>query len=152
MKNPKISCLPSFLILLAIIIFIPVCSIIIHQATPRHQPVPITKPETTEVKPSVSDIKVPVEIESWRWISDPNFAGDGAIKWMGVLKNNTDKYISNVKVELIVYDKSGKITTTDSTYSNPLAPSGTAAFDGYADYYGTEDKAGVRIIRINYSY
>lgn len=87
----------------------------------------------------------PVNIESWTWYPDSDFAGRGAVIWSAVVRNNTGAYIEHVAVEITTFDKDGVIADTDFAYATGLPPGGTASVKGYATYYGTEKSANLRL-------
>lgn len=86
-----------------------------------------------------------IEIVSWRCYKDPTFGGDGAIVIVGELRNNTDRYIELVRVEVTLYDKAGVVTDSDYTYVRGLAPGAKKSFKFYATYYGTEERASLQV-------
>lgn len=90
-------------------------------------------------------------IADWNWSSNPNFAGRGAVIWNVQVKNQSTKNIAAVQVQLTTFDASGKLVTSDDTYVNTIAVGETGTGKGYADYYGTERKAEVRIVNVRYA-
>ncbi|WDI86813.1 FxLYD domain-containing protein [Xanthomonas campestris] len=86
-----------------------------------------------------------VKIEDWNWSVDPDFGTRGTVKWNASVRNLTEKYIENVRVELTTYDKDGKLITTKFTYVGAIPPAGTRSTESYADYYGTEGKASIQV-------
>jgi len=91
------------------------------------------------------------EIVDWNWAKDPNFGGDGAVIWNVQIKNTSDRNIAAVRVQLTTYDAAGKLVTSDDTYVNAIPPGGTGSGKAYADYYGTEDKAEVRVVDVRFA-
>jgi hypothetical protein len=85
-------------------------------------------------------------IAEWNWSVDPDFAGKGTIKWDVSVRNNSDKPLSTVKVELTTYDKNGSIISSDTTYLSSIAPGAKRNSSGYADYFGNEERADVRVL------
>jgi hypothetical protein len=92
-----------------------------------------------------------VKIEDWNWSVDPDFARRGTVKWNVSVRNLTDKYIDNVRVELTTYDKDGKLITTSFTYVGAIPPSGTRNTESFADYYGTEGKASIQVTDVRFA-
>ena len=86
-----------------------------------------------------------IEIVSWRCYKDPGFGGYGAIIIVGEIRNNTDRYIELVRVEVTLYDKAGTVTDSDYTHVRGLAPGAKKSFKFYATYYGTEEKASLQV-------
>ena len=87
-----------------------------------------------------------IEIVDWSWRTDPSFGTNGTIIWIVELRNNTEWYIDMIKVEISIYDASGRLTETDFQFVQGLAPGGTASSKSYATYYGTEKTARLRIV------
>ncbi|MEQ8682952.1 MAG: SH3 domain-containing protein [Cyclobacteriaceae bacterium] len=87
-----------------------------------------------------------IEIVDWSWRTDPSFGTDGSVIWVVQLRNNTSSYVDMVKVEISIFDKQGRLTETDYTYVKGLSPGGTASDKSYATYYGTEEKASIRVV------
>ena len=87
----------------------------------------------------------PIEVASWNWRKDPGFGTDGAIIWNVELRNNTDRYLDLVRVNLTTYDQQGRIVTSDFMYVRGLSPGGVASSQGYATYYGTETRARIEV-------
>lgn len=87
----------------------------------------------------------PFEIVSWNWRTDPSFRTDGAVIWNVQIRNNTNHYVSRLKVDLTTYDASGNIIESDFAYVSGLSPGGTSSAKSYATYLGREEKAGTRI-------
>jgi len=87
-----------------------------------------------------------VEIVSWNWKIDSDFGTKGVIKWNVEIKNNTDKYLNYVRVELTTYDSSGRIVCSTGTYVNNISPYGKGSDSSYADYYRTEKRANIKIV------
>ncbi|HEY0087749.1 MAG TPA: DUF2116 family Zn-ribbon domain-containing protein [Candidatus Lokiarchaeia archaeon] len=87
-----------------------------------------------------------LEIADWNWRTEPDFGGDGAVIYTVQIRNNTNRYIKNVLVEITTYDSNGNLIDTDQTYVTGLSPGGTASGKGYATYYGKENRASIRIV------
>ena len=81
------------------------------------------------------------QIISSNWRVDPDFAGEGAIIWTVEVQNDTDVQLEAVQVDIVTYDTSGKIVTTDLTFVGPIPPGERRSSQSYADYYGTEANA-----------
>ena len=86
------------------------------------------------------------EIVSWTWRADPEFGGDGSVIWTVEVKNNTSSYVSLINVEFTSYDETGNILTSADTYVEGLGPGERGSLTAYADYFGREYKAKVRIV------
>jgi uncharacterized protein YraI len=108
----------------------------------------LTEPSDTDSDRHV--VSKPVEIKDWRWYSDPDFGTSGAVRYVVELQNNTDQYISSVRIGLTTYDSDGRIVDSDFTYVQSLTPGGTSSTESYADYYGTEDRAKIQVQDVNY--
>lgn len=89
-----------------------------------------------------------VEIVNWNWRTDPHFGGKGTILWNAQVRNNSDKYIESVRLELTTYDASNKLVTTAFTFVEAIPPGGD---ESYATYYGTEERAGVQVASVRFS-
>lgn len=87
----------------------------------------------------------PIEVASWNWRSDRDFGTSGAVIWNVELRNNTNRYIKQVRVEFTSYDAQGNLITTDFGYVQGLAPGSTSATKGYATYFGREDRARIQV-------
>lgn len=85
------------------------------------------------------------EIETWNWRSDPSFGTDGAVIWTAVIRNNTDRYVSSLRVEFTTFDSQGNILDTEFSYVQDIPPGGTSSVKGYADYFGREDKGQIQL-------
>lgn len=100
--------------------------------------------------PLLKDGPIPaIEIVDWNWRSDPDFGGDGIIKYTVELRNNTTRYIESVRVEITTYDNQGRLVASDFTYVNTLRPGEKASESSFAPYYGTEETARIRIASFN---
>ena len=91
------------------------------------------------------------EIASWNWTPDQSFGEHGTIKWNVLVQNKTDKPLSSVKVDFTSYDAAGKILASTFTYVDAIPPGGTQSADSYADLYGGEARADVKISEVRYS-
>lgn len=85
------------------------------------------------------------EIVSWNWYTDSSFGTDGAVVWNVQIRNNTNKYITNLKVEFTTYDAGGSLIDTDYTYVSGLSPGGISSAKSYATFFGKEQKASIRV-------
>ena len=99
----------------------------------------------------MQDLKT-AEIVDWNWSSDPDFGSNGAIKWNVQVRNKSAKPMSLVKVEFTTYDKAGKLIASDFTYVQAIPAGQTRSDESYADYYGTEDKAGVQVADVTFAH
>lgn len=88
----------------------------------------------------------PVEVVDWNWYPDPDFGTDGTIVWNVKLRNNTSKYLEDVKVEFSTYDANGKLITSGFSYVHGLSPGGTATDKSYETFFGTEKTANIRVV------
>lgn len=106
--------------------------------------------DSTSVTP-VADAVVAAEIADWNWGADKRFAGRGAVIWSVIVKNVSDRNIAAVRVQITTFDKLEKLITTDDTYVNAIPPGGTGSAKAYADYYGTEHSATIRIVDVRFA-
>lgn len=97
------------------------------------------------------DLLQVVEIVDWNWIADPDFGGDGAIKWNVQVRNKSDKYLENVKVELVTYDHIENLVATASMYVGAIPPREVRAGESFADLYGTEARATVQVVDVRFA-
>ena len=82
---------------------------------------------------------------------DPTFGEHGTIKWNVLVQNKTNKPLSAVKVDFTSYDASGKILASTFTYVNAVPPGGTQSAKSFADLYGGEATADVKISEVRLS-
>lgn len=92
-----------------------------------------------------------VEIVDWNWRSDPSFGKDGTIHWNAEVRNLSQRYIENVRLELTTYDAAGRLVASDFTYVGAIPPGGARSDKAYADYYGTEKRAELRVASVHFS-
>jgi hypothetical protein len=92
-----------------------------------------------------------IEIADWNWSADPDFAGDGAIKWNVSVRNTSQRNVAAAEVRITTYDQAGKLIATDSMYVTAIPAGGTRSDEGYADYYGTESNANVQVTDVRYA-
>ena len=98
--------------------------------------------------PLLHDTPIPeVEISSWNWHKEPQFGLSGAIVWNVQIKNNTAEYIDNVLIEFSTYNASDELITSAIAYVSGLPPDGYGVAKSYADYYGPEEYARIRIVK-----
>jgi hypothetical protein len=88
-----------------------------------------------------------VEVADWNWRSRPDFGTRGTIEYTVSLRNNTDQYIDQIRVNFESYDASGSIITSTFSYVTGIPPYGTSSTSSYATYYGTEQRARISIDR-----
>ena len=88
----------------------------------------------------------PVEISSWNWYKDPDFGFDGAVIWNVQVRNNTRKYIEYVVLEFSTYDVNDNLITSSTAAVVKLSPGGYGAAKSYAEYFGPEKYARIRIV------
>lgn len=96
----------------------------------------------------VSAPKSAAEVQDWRWYTDPDFGTDGAVRWVVEVENTSSRTIYQAEVQLTTHDESGDVVSTDFGIVNTIPPGDSASTEEYADYYGTEEKARVRIERV----
>ena len=60
--------------------------------------------------------------------------------------------MSLVKVEFTTYDKAGKLIASDFTCVQAIPAGQSRSDESYADYYGTEDKAGVQVADVTFAH
>jgi uncharacterized protein YgiM (DUF1202 family) len=87
----------------------------------------------------------PFEVVTWNWRKDPNFGTKGAIIYTVEVRNNTNKYVSSLRVDFATYDKNGNVMDATFLYVSGLQPGGTSSDKSYATYFGNEKKASIRI-------
>jgi hypothetical protein len=92
-----------------------------------------------------------VKVEDWNWKKDPSFGTEGTIRWSVKIKNLSEKYVESVKVELTTYDQSGKLITTAFTFVSSIPPGDTRSKQGFANYYGTEQKASLKVVNVRFA-
>ena len=86
------------------------------------------------------------------WHKDPTFTREGIIKWNVQVKNISSRYIRNVEVEFSTYETNGRMISTDFTYVSAIPPGESRATESYADLYGTESRATLKIVRVHFAY
>jgi hypothetical protein len=91
------------------------------------------------------------EVVDWNWQKDPTFGGHGTIKWNVEVRNKSTQNISNVKVGFATYDDQRKLVASTFTYVQAIPAGQTRTENGYADLYGTEQKAMVQIQEVNFA-
>jgi len=91
------------------------------------------------------------EIEDWNWGADSSFAGRGAVIWNVKVKNKGSRPLSMVRVEMVTYDKSQKMISTDHTFVTAIPPGESRSSKSYADYYGTEHTAQAQIVDVTFA-
>src|SRR5581483_7616163 len=91
------------------------------------------------------------EIAEWNWQEDRDFGTQGTIKWNVQIKNRSSRNIATVRVEFTTYDRSSKLVATTFTYVKAIPAGGMRAEASYADLYGTEDTASVRITSVRFA-
>jgi len=90
-------------------------------------------------------------IVGWNWRKDPNFGTHGVIKWNVEVQNKSTRNISSVRVEFTSYDKTGKLVASTFAYVHAIPPGQSRADQSFADLYGTEDRANVRIAEVTFA-
>jgi hypothetical protein len=91
------------------------------------------------------------QIADWNWSKDPTYGGRGTIKWNVEVKNVSDKPLSSVKVDFTSYDASGKLLGSTFTYVEAIPPGETRSDDSFADLYGGEANATVKIAEVRFA-
>lgn len=92
-----------------------------------------------------------VKVDDWNWKKDPSFGTEGTIRWNVKITNLSEKYVESVKVELTTYDQSGKLITTEFTFVNSIPPGDTRSKQSFANYYGTEQKASLKVVNVRFA-
>ena len=92
-----------------------------------------------------------VELVSWNWRPDPSFGGKGTIHWNAQVRNVSDKYVENVRLELTTYDAAGHLVTTTFTFVSAIPTGEVRSEESYADYYRTEQRAAVQVTSVRFS-
>jgi len=88
------------------------------------------------------------EVVDWNWKKDPSFGTDGTIKWNVQIRNKSNQYFDNVRVEFTTYDASERLVSSTFTYVDAIPPGGTRSESSFADLYGTEEKATIQVISV----
>jgi DNA-directed RNA polymerase subunit RPC12/RpoP len=91
------------------------------------------------------------EIVQSNWRKDPTFGTRGTIKWNVQVKNKSDHNISSVRVEFTTFDKAGALVATTFTYISAIPPGQNRSESSFADLYGTEERAALRITSVRFS-
>lgn len=91
------------------------------------------------------------EVVDWNWEKDAGFGTKGAVKWNVVVRNKSDRPISMVKVEFTTYDSSGRLLDSTFTYVTAIPAGESRSADSYADYYGSESRADVKLGSVSFS-
>lgn len=102
-----------------------------------------TSHRTTQPKKQVS--KPDLDIVSWNWRKDSDFAGTGQIIYNVEVRNNSPQYIKHVEVKLTTYDSRGNIVGSDSMYVSDIPRNGTSSNKGYATYSQQATDAKVQL-------
>lgn len=92
-----------------------------------------------------------VKVDDWNWAADPEFGSRGAIKWTVSVRNVSDRYVQNAKVELTTYDKAGKLIATDFTFVDAIPPGEVRTEESYADLYGNEGNASLQVTSVDFA-
>ena len=90
------------------------------------------------------------EIVEWSWRTEPDFGADGAVRVAGQVKNIGDEPIYHVEVKFTTLDGDGKVLTTEVALAQSIPVGATGSFEQRADYYGSEEKARIRVIQVYY--
>lgn len=107
--------------------------------------VSVKQKATTTSKKEIDNTR-DFEIVDWRWYADPNYGSKGTVIWIVEIKNKTDQYVGKVRVEFTTYDSDKRLITTSHAYIGTFTPKGTASTKMYADYFGTETSAKIRVL------
>lgn len=67
------------------------------------------------------------------------------------VENLSEKPMEAVKVDFGTFDSTGNLLADTSTFVNAIPPGQSRMSEGYADHYGTEANAKVKIGSIRYS-
>jgi len=100
------------------------------------------------VSAQVSAPNTAAEVQDWRWYTDSDYGTDGAVRWVVEVENVSRRTIAQAEVQLTTYDESGNVVSSDFGIVNTIAPGDSASTEELADFYGTEEKARVRIERV----
>lgn len=90
------------------------------------------------------------QIGSWDW-EVKSLGSRDTIKWRVEVKNLSDRPMEAVKVDFGTFDSAGKLISDTSTFVTAIPPGQSRASEGYADSYGTEANAKVKIGSIRYA-
>ena len=107
-----------------------------------------TSTTTTSQPPAVTTY---AEIIAWNWRKDPSFGTDGTIKWNVQVKNSSNLYFDNVRIEFTTYDASDRLVSSTFSYVDAIPPGGTRSESSFADLYGTEQRATIQVTRVSTS-
>jgi zinc-ribbon domain len=91
------------------------------------------------------------EITQWNWRKDPSFGTKGTIRWNVEVHNKSSQNIQNVKVEFTTFGRDRKLIATTFTYVSAIPPGATRADASYADFYGTEESATIKIAGVTFA-
>ena len=88
----------------------------------------------------------PIEIASWSWYVDPEFAGNGPVIWTAVIRNKSGANIRSVSVAVTTYDAGRNVLDTDFGYATGLGTyGGIVLVKGFATYFGREKYADIQV-------
>jgi hypothetical protein len=93
-----------------------------------------------------------VEIVSSNWKADPSFGNRGTVRWNVEVKNTSQRYIESVRVEITTYDRDDRIVTSDFTFVSGIPPGESRSDQSFATYYGTEDRAAIRVTNVRFNH
>jgi hypothetical protein len=99
--------------------------------------------------PSVENLDS-AEVADWNWHADPIFGSRGTIKWNVEVHNKSTRNIRSAKVEFTTYDGGGKLVASTFAFVDAIPAGGTRGANSFADLYGTEKTALVRLSTVQY--
>jgi len=91
-----------------------------------------------------------VTVVDSNWQADPSFGSSGSVRWVAMVRNNSQKHVEKVIVEFTTFDSSGRLITSTTSYAAAIPPGETRNAESYADYYGTEHSATFKISSVRF--
>jgi len=92
------------------------------------------------------------EITQWNWRKDPTFGTKGAIRWDVEVRNKSSKNLESVKVEFTTFDRNNKLIATTFSYVSAIPPGETRSDASFADIFGTEESATIKISGVRFAH
>jgi len=92
------------------------------------------------------------EITQWNWRKDPTFGTKGAIRWNVEVRNKSSKNLESVKVEFTTFDRNNKLIATTFSYVSAIPPGETRSDASFADIFGTEESATIKISGVRFAH
>lgn len=105
---------------------------------------------STDATTSTSNLDA-AEVVDWNWEKDRDFGTNGTVKWNVVVRNKSDRPIDMAKVEFTTYDSGGRLLDSTFTFVEAIPPGESRSADSYADLYGSESRAEVKLASVSFS-